>query len=378
MSNRYQGAWLQNGAFNPLAAPTPIYTYGLYSWGRNNNGQLGLNNRTDYSSPKQVGSLTNWNEIATLSANSGLAVKTDGTLWSWGNNNLGQLGLGNTTSYSSPRQVGSLTNWLKVSGGSYSSYAIKTDGTLWSWGNNSSGELGLGNTNGYSSPKQIGALTNWSDVAGGQVYCAYAIKTDGTLWSWGFSGSGQLGLNNATNYSSPKQIGALTNWLRISAGQYFAAAIKTDGTLWMWGVNGAGQLGVGNTVNRSSPTQVGVLTNWSFVRCGAAHTMAIKTDGTLWAWGNNSGTGCLGNGNTTSYSSPIQIGALTNWSTLSCGNAFTISVKTDFTLWSWGQGGQGRLGLGNITYYSSPKQVGSLTNWGKLAAGSSFSLALAF
>lgn len=380
MSLRYTGAWLQDGAFNPLTAPTPVvtYTYGLYSWGRNAAGQLGLNDTTNRSSPNQVGSLTNWISVSACTTGVGFAIKSDGTLWAWGNNNTGQLGLGDTTNRSSPVQVGALTNWLRVSGGSYSAYAIKTDGTLWGWGSGGSGQLGKGNTNSYSSPVQIGSGTNWAWVEAGAIFAAYAIKTDGTLWSWGYNGNGQLGLGNITDYSSPKQVGALTNWLKLSSGSYSAYAVKTDGTLWSWGLNNAGRLGLGNTTNYSSPKQIGALTSWSSIEGGSAYAMAIRTNGTLWGWGNNAGTGCLGNGNTTNYSSPIQIGSLTNWSSLSCGNAHTLATKTDFTLWSWGQAGQGQLGLGNTTYYSSPKQVGSLTNWGAVAAGSNFSFGLAF
>ena len=113
----------------------------------------------------QVGSLTNWS-----SAFSGVtfseAIKTNGTLWTWGANVYGVLGLGNITYYSSPKQVGVLTNWSKVSPGKYNSSAIKTDGTLWSWGQNNNGQLGLGNTTNYSSPKQVGTLTTWLTVAG--------------------------------------------------------------------------------------------------------------------------------------------------------------------------------------------------------------------
>ena len=108
--------------FNPLAAQTSTYFYNLYAWGRNNNGQLGLGNTTDYSSPSQVGSLTNWLQIT--SQYETLAIKTDGTLWAWGRNGDGALGQGNTTNTSSPVQVGALTTWLKVAGGGYATTAI--------------------------------------------------------------------------------------------------------------------------------------------------------------------------------------------------------------------------------------------------------------
>jgi len=175
-----------------------------------------------------------------------LATKTDGTLWSWGYNGGGQLGVGDITNRSSPVQVGALTTWATIAGGNGTSIAIKTDGTLWSWGDNTYGNLGLGNTTNYSSPKQVGALTNWLTMRMGNTSRnTIATKIDGTLWSWGININGVLGLGNITNYSSPKQVGALTTWLNISAGAYFTIATKTDNTLWAWGANFYGQLGLG-------------------------------------------------------------------------------------------------------------------------------------
>jgi len=115
---------------------------------------------------------------------------------------------------------------LATCAGSYSSLAVKTDGTLWSWGQNASGQLGLGNTTNYSSPKQVGALTAWSKI-GGSRYAASAIKTDGTLWAWGSNENGKLGLGNTTYYSSPKQVGVLTTWKAVTKGGLnFTVALK--------------------------------------------------------------------------------------------------------------------------------------------------------
>jgi alpha-tubulin suppressor-like RCC1 family protein len=301
----------------------------LWTWGGAGNGELGNNTTTAVSSPIQVGSLYNWKQTACDEDSSIWAIKTDGTLWAWGRNTSGQLGNGNRTSYSSPIQIGSLTNWKQIAGNGGNSnasncaLAVKTDGTLWAWGGNATGQLGTNNTTYYSSPIQVGALTNWKYVAGNSssqgasnnaAGVSYGIKTDGTLWSWGYSpfgiGNGSLGY-----YSSPIQIGSLTNWKQVSTSWGATLAVKTDGTLWSWGNNNYGQLGNNNRAYYSSPIQIGSLTNWKQVSCGATCVAAIKTDGTLWVWGANMYTQ-LGLGYATTslyYSSPIQVGALTSW-----------------------------------------------------------------
>jgi alpha-tubulin suppressor-like RCC1 family protein len=204
-----------------------------------------------------------------------------------------------------------------------------------------------------------------------------ARKTDGTLWSWGQNGSGQLGINIG-NYdrSSPVQVGALTNWSKISAGTAHCLAVKTDGTLWAWGKNSNGELGINNTYYRSSPVQVGSLTDWLQVSGGNTHSLAVKTNGTLWAWGNGS-QGMLGLNNTIDRSSPVQVGVLTNWVNVSAGNSNSAAIKADGTLWTWGENGDGQLGQNNLTYRSSPVQVGALTAWRLLGRRPSAKLILA-
>jgi len=372
------GYWIKQGNW-PTAGN--VQGYNLYSWGSNiTYGQLGLGNTTNYSSPKQVGTLNTWLKISAGRWRSSFSIKNNGTLWSWGSNiTYGQLGLGNTTYYSSPKQVGALTTWLNIAGGHYHTVATKTDGTLWSWGYNTKGQLGLGNTTYYSSPKQVGLLTTWSNISCGKYY-TMATKTDGTLWAWGQNDSGQLGLGTSGAFdkrSSPVQVGALTTWLNITAGYNNTLATKTDGTLWSWGHNHFGKLGLNNLTDYSSPKQIGALTTWSKSSCGNYNSIATKTDGTLWSWGYNS-EGQLGLGNIINYSSPVQVGLLTNWSNITTGSnsTFSMATKTDGTLWSWGQDNVGQLGQGTTANYSSPKQVGSLTTWLNVAAGYQHVLAI--
>jgi len=295
----------------------------------------------------------------------------------WGRNNKGQLGDGATTNLSSPVQVGALENWAQPAMAYEASGCVKTDGTLWTWGSGTNGVLGNSTATNISSPVQVGSLTDWSLVAFGD-YHGMAVKTDGTLWAWGHNYYGPLCQGNNTTKSSPVQIGALTTWLTVAGGYGFTTAIKTDGTIWAGGKNNYGQLGRGTTSTRETTIgQIGGLTTWSKVACAYATTAAVKTDGTLWAWG-RSNDGQLGQGDTVNHSSPVQIGSLTNWSKVygSGPGQFFIAIKTDGTLWGWGSNDAGQLGQGNTTNYSSPVQVGALTTWLVASTGSKHTIAL--
>ena len=246
----------------------------LWAWGYNYFGQLGQNNRTQSSSPVQVPGTT-WSSISS-GINHSLATKTDGTLWSWGYNQYGQLGQNDVTPYSSPRQIPGNT-WSSIAAGNAHSFATKTDGTLWAWGRNDYvGELGLNNTVPRSSPVQIPGTT-WRSISSGSYY-ALSTKTDGTLWSWGENQYGQLGQNNSNTpgqgRSSPVQIPG-TTWSLVSGGQTLSTAIKTDGTLWSWGYNTQGGLGQNNRTQYSSPVQIPG-TSWSSTSSGANTTIALQ------------------------------------------------------------------------------------------------------
>jgi alpha-tubulin suppressor-like RCC1 family protein len=327
---------------------------------------LGLNN-TAYSSPVQVGTLTTWKQVSPGSSHT-MAIKTDGTLWGWGGNSFGGLGLNNTTTFSSPVQVGTLTNWKQVASGSNSSAAIKTDGSLWAWGLNNTGAVGQNTTTtAYSSPMQVGTLTTWKQVTCG-LGSFHAIKTDGTLWSCGYNNNGQLGQNSRTSVSSPVQVGSLTTWNIVNSNIIYSwLAIKTDGTLWGCGNNPNGNLGQNSTNPYSSPVQIGSLTTWKSIS-GGATTLAIKTDGTLWGCGANN-TYQLGLGSNTTVYSLVQVGTGSTWNMASNYNN-TTAIKSDGSLWVCGYNYQGGLGLNSSqTYYSVLTQVGTLTSWKSVNAG---------
>jgi alpha-tubulin suppressor-like RCC1 family protein len=336
----------------------------LWGWGSNGAGQLS-NSQTNVSfriTPVTTfAGGTNWADTATTNpedlntVSPGLAIKIDGTLWTWGSNTNGRLGIGSTSSqtwgytnrYTPVTTFVGGTNWKQVSKSNSRSAAIKTDGTLWTWGDTS---LGIQNTTlGYRDTPvtTFAGGTNWKQVSVGANLTA-AIKTDGTLWTWGQT-SLQGNLNVSGGNTPVTTFAGGTNWKQVSCGFNHAGAIKTDGTLWLWGNELNGKIGNnsgGSSTNISTPiTTFAGGTNWKQVSCGWSHTAAIKTDGTLWVWGDNV-DGELGNAREfQSVFTPITTFAGgTNWKQVVAMIEATVAIKTDGTLWTWGHNEDALLG----------------------------------
>jgi alpha-tubulin suppressor-like RCC1 family protein len=357
----------------------------LWAFGYNTEGYLADNTLTSRRSPvTTTGGGTNWKQAAAGGANGG-GIKTDGTLWMWGRGNEGKNGDNTSSTRSSPvTTVAGGTNWKQMDIGHSHTAAIKTDGTLWTWGWNLYGGLG-DNTSSASSKSSpvttVGGQGSWKQVSCG-YYFTGAIKTDGTLWMWGYDQYGRLGQNSSptNNTSSPITTAAGgTNWKQVSLGARHAAAIKTDGTLWTWGINSSGQLGDNTLSSRSSPvTTVGGQGTWKQVAAGTVNTAAIKTDGTLWTWGNNNPYGQLGDNTSSTRSSPVTtVAGGTNWKQVAVGRGNTggqniAAIKTDGTLWTWGINSSGQLGDNTLVDKSSPvTTVAGGTNWKQVAVGAS-------
>lgn len=367
----------------------------LWAWGDNDRGQLGQGGTTDQTSPTQTGTDIDWFSCSAggldiASGSFSLGTKTDGTLWSWGDNTNGQLGYGTTggTHYS-PAQVGSDNTWSQISAGGTFSLGIKSNGTLWAWGLNNLGQLGLGDTTTRTSPTQVGTDTNWATCSAGGAF-AVAIKSNGTIWSWGDNSVGQLGLGSAGGtHLSPAQIGSGTDWRSVSASSGFAGnfvlAIKSGGTIWSWGDNSFGELGLGTTGGTHySPAQIGSDTDWSACSAGGAndgeigtlYSTGIKAGGELWSWGNND-FGQLGLGNTTQYNSPQRVGSDTNWAFCVTGVYSTYGGKSNGVLYSWGNNDFGQLGFGTTGgTHTSPAQVGTETTWIVATGGGNYAMAI--
>jgi alpha-tubulin suppressor-like RCC1 family protein/subtilase family serine protease len=261
-----------------------------------------------------------------------------------------------------------------ITGGIRHTAVIKSDGTLWTWGYNAYGQLGDGTTASRTYPAQVGSATDWAEVAAGG-YFTVAIKTDGTLWAWGQNTYGQLGTGSTVNRKIPVQVGTDTDWASVAAGAYHTMALKTDGTLWAWGQNTYGQLGDGTNANSTSPVQIGADADWASVTAGWAHSLSVKAGGTLWAWGRNI-YGQIGIGNTVDQNAPVQVGEDEDWAEASAGNFHSLALKTGGTIWAWGSNVFGQLGDGTSLDSSSPVQAGSAANWSSVAAGGDHSLAI--
>lgn len=349
------------------------YAYGqVFMAGAGTDGLLGRTNQTHRSSPIQIlaGGVT-WNDVSTRDKFA-CAIKTDGTLWLWGNNLYGQLGQNNVTHRSSPVQVYGGGSWQSVSQGVFFTSAIKTDGTLWLWGSNAYGQLGQNNITNKSSPVQILGGGKWKSVSAGDFYVC-AIKDDNSLWSWGYNLLYELG-DGGGNYSksSPVQVyGGTKDWKMISCGYHTTAAIKFDGTLWTWGQNYWGSLGSNTPVTYGfSPEEIyGGGTDWKSISSGLCMA-AIKKNGTLWTWGYAS-LGGLGTNNLIDRSSPVQtVTGGTNWRHVFNRGYTVFAIKTDGTLWGWGDNSYGQLGVNDTVTRSSPIQVSSSTNWKSVGSGS--------
>jgi alpha-tubulin suppressor-like RCC1 family protein len=348
----------------------------LWAWGSNSYGQLGIGTTTQQNRPVQVGSATNWRSVSTGYYFT-VALKTDGTLWAWGQNANGQLGQGTTGGQQTqPVQVGTATNWASVSASDYHIVAIKADGSLWGWGQNFSGQLGLGTTNvTTNTPTQVGTAT-WRAVSGGSLF-TLAIRTDGTLWSWGTNGNGQLGNGTSSNAAqpTPTQVGTATTWQAVSAGAFHGLALQTNGTLWAWGFNGWGALGSpAAPANQLTPLQVGTATTWRSVSAGYSHSAAVRADGTLWAWGDNRYSQ-LGDGTTTQQNAPVQVATGANWQTVSAGQFYTTALRQDNSYWAWGYHSNGQLGNGRGPQLI-PYELTTPDTWRGINAGAFHTLAI--
>jgi alpha-tubulin suppressor-like RCC1 family protein len=367
-----QGVWDDDFSSVPRVGSSLVW-----AWGLNSSGQLGDDTTVDKSAPVSVaggftGGFTDWCQVSAGDAHS-LALRQNGTAWAWGCNSFGQLGEDTITSQSSPVSVvGGFADWCQVSAGVEHSLGVRQSGTAWAWGLNSFGRLGDNSTVDKSSPVSVvGGFTDWCQVSAGVAH-SLGVRENGTAWAWGYNGQGRLGDGTTVSKLSPVSVvGGFADWCQVSAGRFHSLGVRTGGTAWAWGFNGQGRLGNNSTINRSSPVSVvGGFTDWCQVSAGNAHSVAVRQNGTLWGWGYN-GAGRLGNNSTINRASPVSVvGGFADWCQVSAGFQHSLAVRTNSTAWAWGLGTCGRLGDNTITSRSSPVSVvGGFTDWCQVAAG---------
>jgi alpha-tubulin suppressor-like RCC1 family protein len=255
-----------------------------------------------------------------------------------------------------------------VSAGYLFTVARKPDGTVWSWGHNGQGQLGDGTTTSRYTPGQVPGLKGVVAVSAGSSH-AVALR-EGAVWAWGDNAYGKLGDGTTTRRLSPVQVPGLTRVRVVAAGRDTTAVLRDDGTVWTWGYNFYGQLGDGTYTDRASPVRVVGLTNVVSIAVGDYEMLALKADGTVWTWGSN--------GFYPGQATPVQKAGLSNITALSAGYSHRAALKADGTVWAWGNNGYGQLGDGTFTNrrYDTPVQVMNLSGVIALSVGSQHTLAL--
>ena len=333
----------------------------VWAWGYNGSGQLGDGSKIERVAPVEV--LPPGSGVIQIAAGKiySLALKADGSVWAWGNNAWGQMGDGTKINRLSPISVlppGS--NVIKIAAGKDFAFALKKDGSVWGWGTNDSHQLGPDKTDNLGEPEYfirspievMAAGSGVIEIAPGNRF-ALALKRDGSVWAWGNNERGQLGTGTQGERKWPpvQTLQLSRGVIAISAGTRFSVALKKDGSLWTWGNNGFGQLGDGSMNDRSSPQRIlpagsGVIA----LATGVSHTLALKKNGSVWAWGTNN-AGQLGNGTAWTRESvklhdlagvPKQLSPLqvvlpgSGVIALAASNGQSLALKADGGILEWG------------------------------------------
>ncbi|MEV5002518.1 RCC1 domain-containing protein [Nocardioides sp. LML1-1-1.1] len=303
------------------------------------------------ATPTQVGAASDWVEVSSGGDSQWAhtcGIRADRSLWCWGSNRDGELGNANGGTEDVPVRAGAGRNWATVSSGFSHTCGVTTDGELWCWGGGSFGQLGRP---GGSAPAQVGVRSDWTSVSASYTHTC-ATTTGGELWCWGFNPRGQLGDGSTDSSPTPVREATLgTSWASVSVGAGTSCALRTDATLWCWGYNAHGETGTGAAgTDRLAPTQVGTASDWTQVSATGSsgqgnHACAVNTGGQLWCWGYNL-SGETGADPGTDVLVPTRIGTDSDWASVATGGAMTYAAKTGGSQWAWGANGYGQLGKG--------------------------------
>jgi len=346
---------------------TPCGTDCVLAWGDNASRRLGTGEAVFLSSaPRPVATLSGIRALASGYSPNAYALRAGGTVMAWGDNSYGQLGNGWSDPNSGsamPVPVRGLTGVTAIAAGDSAAYALRGDGTVWSWGVDMFGQLGTG-VGGTNVPVQVTGLSDVIAISA-RINTAYALRADGTVWAWGYNGTGALGNGSAAEYSPvPVQVSGLTGVTTIAAGGHGGYALRTDGTVWAWGSNQSGRLGDGQPCGQDPclsrvPVRVSALTDVTAIAGGEDNGYAVRFDGTVWSWG-TADSGALGNGTDCDSAAevcesrvPVQVSDLTDVTQLASFDFGGYALRGDGSLWSWGSGGNKALGNENAGWVAT-------------------------
>jgi len=306
-----------------------------------------------------------------------LALRSDGSVWAWGTNRDGELGLGTNNLVSAPQRVANVTNVISVSAGALHSLAVQSSGMVWAWGLNSDGRLGNGTFTTSTNPVPVSRITNAVMVAAGGSH-SLAVLANGQVMAWGSNLGGQLGTGNTISTNQPVQAGSFTNVITVVAGTNFSLALTANGNVWSWGTNNLGQLGLGSTTGQLSPVQITTLSNIVQITAGGSHCLAVNNSGVVYAWGRNA-EGQLGDGTTVNATAPEVVpnfGSATNlgavqWIAAAYNSSAAVLKTGRLFFWGW---------YGNGSAYGSntpPQELNANSglSFQKVAYGDSYLLA---
>ena len=319
----------------------------LWLWGFDLTDELG-GLITGPHAPTRFGMDNDWKAVS-AGLMSWLGLKEDGSLWTMGDNPASSLIVGNVVETSAPARLGVANDWTAVSVGMFDGLALKADGSLWTMEVLDEDDL-------LPTPTRLDADGNWAAVSAGFTH-SLLLKTDGSLWIIEYAVEFAPDGESVTSFErAVTQIGTDKDWAAVSAGGAHSLAMKTDGSLWAWGYNEYGQLGIGTSSDQSFPTRVGTDKDWTAISAGGGHSMGLKSDGTLWAWGYND-YGQLGDDTDTNRSVPTRVGTSNNWVEVTAGLGHTLALREDGALWAWGDNSYGQIGDGTTEERRTPVKV---------------------